>query len=87
MATNSRTDLRSSPLHTFSHSPAQISYSPLHNLHLVEWTAPAVQDGNRTQLTSVAAVLNFNEHGLLSGPLNTIFASSGIVLNCPVVPL
>jgi len=60
-------------------------YSPLWDLNLGEWTQEAIDRGFRGRLTEEFQILGIVEQGFITGPGGTIYGSSGIVINCPIV--
>lgn len=77
-----------SPLNVLDGSPSLISgYSPLWDLQLGEWTDAAIKADKDLRLTSVEDFTSAAEANLLTGPGGGPLASTGILINCPVVAL
>ena len=62
-----------------------LDYSPLWDLNLAVWTAPAIAAGYRARVTDQRGVLALAEAGHITGPGGAAFGSVGIIVNCPVV--
>lgn len=60
-------------------------YSPLWDLNLGEWTPEAIERGYRTRLTEEFQILGMVERGFITGPGGSLYGSSGIIINCPIV--
>jgi len=77
-----------SPLNVLAGSPSLAAgYSPLWDLHLAIWTDAAIQAGKDVRLTSEDAFASAVEAKLLTDPNGGSLASTGILINCPVVAL
>jgi hypothetical protein len=77
-----------SPLNVLDGTPSlDAGYSPLWDLHLAQWTDAAVQTGKDARLTSVEDFTNAVQANRLTGPDGGPLASTGILINCPVVAL
>ena len=61
---------------------AQFDYSPLWDIHLENWTAAAVTNGQNVRQTDFSAALQQVTSGLATGG-----GPAGFVVNCPVVSL
>mmetsp|Transcript_36060 Transcript_36060/g.88124 ORF Transcript_36060/g.88124 Transcript_36060/m.88124 type:complete len:403 (-) Transcript_36060:124-1332(-) len=74
-----------SPLNVLAGIPSQtLDYSPLWDIHPVEWTQEAIDYGIRTRLTDEFQVLGFVARGFLTAPGGGAFGPSGILVNCPI---
>ncbi len=60
-------------------------YSPLWDLNLGEWTQEAIDNNYRTRLTEEFQILGYVERGFITGPGGSLYGSSGIIINCPIV--
>lgn len=60
-------------------------YSPLWDLNLGEWTADAVANGYVSRLTEEFQILGLVERGFITGPGGSLYGSTGIIINCPIV--
>src|SRR5258707_2159425 len=61
-------------------------YSPIWDVNIYTWTDKAIKDGYRTQLIDTAYQLPlFANAGLITGPDSGKIASSGPLVNCPVM--
>lgn len=60
-------------------------YSPAWDVNVGEWTPYAVKNGIRDRLFDEFQILAFAQRGYLTGPGNSTYGSSGIVVNCPIV--
>jgi hypothetical protein len=75
-----------SPLNVLDGLPSMTSgYSPLWDLNLGVWSDQAINHGDRVRLTSALSFGNASAAGLLTSPAGGPVASTGIVVNCPVV--
>ncbi|MDA1080816.1 MAG: hypothetical protein O2973_03910 [Gemmatimonadetes bacterium] len=85
-----------SPLNVLEGAPdpagRDTSYSPVWELHLVMWTADAIADDQRVKIITWAEAAAYAERGFLVGAMPGAanaslggLASTGIVVNCPVV--
>jgi hypothetical protein len=62
-----------------------LDYSPMWDLNVGEWTQEAVDNGYRSRMTDEFQFLGMVEQGFLTGLDGAPFASSGFVVNCPIV--
>ncbi len=62
-----------------------LDYSPAWNAQFYEWTRDAVDKGYRGQLREEFQILTFVQDGVITGPNETAFSDSGIIINCPIV--
>ena len=74
------------PLNVLRWNPSQGRYSPLWDVHLTRWQLPTSQ---RTLQTDFGNVQNLADQGAAVGfngtPQGTTFASSGFIVNCPII--
>jgi hypothetical protein len=70
------------PLNVLRWTPNQGRYSPLWDVHMVEWTAPLAQ---RTAQTDWDDVENLVEQGLATGPGGSPFGPAGVIVNYPII--
>jgi hypothetical protein len=74
------------PLNVLRWNPSQGRYSPLWDVHMTQWQVPTSQ---RTVQTDFGAVQNLADHGAVVGfngtAQGTVFASSGFIVNCPII--
>lgn len=59
-------------------------YSPLWDLNIGEWTQEAVDGGIRTRLFDEFQILGLVQQGWITGAGGAPYASSGIIVNCPI---
>lgn len=64
-----------------------LSYSPLWDAQLGQWTDKAVKAGLNTLQTDENQILNLaaSRPDLLTGPGGAAYGSVGFVINCPVI--
>lgn len=75
-----------SPLNVLGGIPTvSTDYSPLWDLNPAEWTKEAIDKGYRARFIEEFQVLGLVEDGWLTGPGGSPFASSGFIVNCPIV--
>lgn len=55
------------------------------DLNVMEWTPYSVENNIRDRLTEEFQILGYVERGYITGPGATPFASSGFIVNCPIV--
>jgi hypothetical protein len=74
------------PLNVLRWNPSQGRYSPLWDVHLTQWQVPTAL---RTRQTDFGTVQNLADHGTVVGfngsAQGTVFASSGFIVNCPII--
>lgn len=70
------------PLNVLRWTPNQGRYSPLWDVHMVEWTVPV---GERTVQTDWDDVENLVEDGRATGPGGAAFGPAGFIVNCPII--
>ena len=81
-----------SPLNILKEIPeptAQFDYSPLWDIHLVQWnaTVPAANQLRRTNFDAAMALVGMQAQSITpTGPSNT-FGARGFIVNCPVMSL
>jgi hypothetical protein len=73
------------PLNVLRWNPSQGRYSPLWDVNLAQWSAVAIAQGDNQRQENVGDVMNFAEHGLITGPGGSAFGASGFIVNCPIV--
>lgn len=73
------------PLNDLAWNPSQGRYSPLWDVHLAQWTAQAIANGQNLRQVEFAAVADLAKNGLVTGPGGTPFGPAGIIVNCPIV--
>lgn len=80
------------PLNVTQETPGSNRYSPVWDVHLVEWTNAAIAAGEREQLTSESEIANAVQKGFVlrggPGPANEKLGglrAAGFISNCPVV--
>ena len=59
-------------------------YSPMWDLNVGEWTKEAVDGGIRTRLFDEFQILGLVQQGWITAPGGGAYASSGIIVNCPI---
>lgn len=59
-------------------------YSPMWDLNVGEWTSEAVDGSIRTRLIDEFQILGLVQQGWITGPGGVSYASSGIIVNCPI---
>jgi hypothetical protein len=75
-----------SPLNVIGGIPTvALDYSPVWDLNVGEWTQEAVDNGYRSRMTDEFQFLGMVEQGFITGLDGAPFASSGFVVNCPIV--
>lgn len=72
------------PLHADVGSTA---YAPLWDIHLAEWTADAINAGDRAELRSFDEVQLRIDAGLVTGFQGSKFGASGFIVNCPLISI
>jgi hypothetical protein len=76
------------PLNVLSGIPTlEAGYSPLWDIHVIEWSAQAVQNGQNALLKSASDVFAAFHAGLLTAAGGGAPNSSGILVNCPAVAI
>ncbi len=60
-------------------------YSPLWDVNFAEWTSDAMDRGYASRVTEEFQILGLVERGHMTGPGGTVFGSSGVIVNCPIV--
>lgn len=73
------------PLNVLAWTPNQGRYSPLWDVHMVEWTPAQVAAGRNTRQTDFDDVVDLAEEGRATGPGGAPFGPAGIVVNCPII--
>jgi hypothetical protein len=73
------------PLNVLRWNPSQGRYSPLWDVHLSEWSASAVANGQVTRQRDFNDIRGLVHDGLVTGPGGTPFGPSGFIVNCPIV--
>lgn len=73
------------PLNVLRWNPDQGRYSPLWDVHLAEWSAQAIANGQNQRQMSFNDIRNLVEEGLITGPDGAPFGPSGFIVNCPIV--
>jgi hypothetical protein len=61
------------------------SYSPLWDLHIVEWSADVVARNENFAQTDESTIGQLADHGFITNPGGGKVSSSGFVVNCPVL--
>lgn len=61
------------------------SYSPLWDLHIVEWSADVVARNENFAQTDESTITQLAAHGFITNPGGGKVSSSGFVVNCPVL--
>lgn len=61
------------------------SYSPLWDLHIVEWSADVVARNENFAQTDESTITQLAAHGFITNPGGGEVSSSGFVVNCPVL--
>jgi len=75
-----------SPLNILDGLPSvDNGYSPLWDVHIGAWTDQAIESGQRKLVTNSSDVFVAVKAGLVTGPGGGAYASSGILVNCPIV--
>ena len=74
-----------SPLNVLFWNPKQGRYSPLWDVHPAQWSATAVATAQNLRQTDFGQVENLAQHGVITGPGGTPFASADFVVDCPIV--
>lgn len=83
---NSALSGEGSPLNVLGGIPTVATdYSPAWDVNVGEWTPYAVENGIRDRLFDEFQVLGFVQRGYITGPGNSTYGSTGIVVNCPIV--
>jgi hypothetical protein len=74
-----------SPLNVLGGIPTiATDYSPLWDMNLGVWTNESIEKGYRSRLTEEFQILGFAQNGWITGPNNTSYGSTGIIVNCPI---
>jgi hypothetical protein len=73
------------PLNVLRWNPSQGRYAPLWDVHLAEWSAQAIADGDNLRQESFNDIRRLVGHGLITGPGGAPFAPAGFIVNCPIV--
>jgi len=60
-------------------------YSPLWDLNVGEWSMLAVDRNYRSRVTEEFQILGLVARGFITGPNESQFGSSGLIVNCPIV--
>jgi hypothetical protein len=83
---NSALSGEGSPLNVLGGIPTVATdYSPLWDLNVGVWTQEAIDSGYRSRLTEEFAILGFAQEGWITGLDGAPFASTEIIVNCPIV--
>jgi hypothetical protein len=83
---NSALSGEGSPLNVLGGIPTiATDYSPLWDLNVGVWTQEAIDNGYRSRLTEEFAILGFAQEGWITGLDGAPFASTGFIINCPIV--
>jgi hypothetical protein len=62
-------------------NPTQGRYSPLWDVHLAQWTNPAIPSGQNLRQTDFGTVENLAQDGLVTAPNGGAFGASGFILS------
>ena len=74
------------PLNVLRWNPSQGRYSPLWDVHLSQWSAAAVANGqNLRQTTWMSGIAAVVHDGLVTGPESAAFGPSGFIVDCPII--
>jgi hypothetical protein len=73
------------PLNVLRWNPKQGRYSPLWDVHLSQWSATAVANGQNLRQQDYGDVLGLVNHGLITGPGGVPFAASNFIVVCPII--
>lgn len=74
-----------SPLNVLGGIPTVATdYSPMWDLNVGEWTDAAINGGIYTRLFDEFQILGLVQQGWITGPGGAAYASSGIIVNCPI---
>lgn len=85
-----------SPLNILQHAPDptenDVSYSPLWDMHLAQWSASAINSNQREKVFTFDEAAGFAKRGLLTsakmGPKNAklgALQAAGVAINCPII--
>jgi hypothetical protein len=73
------------PLNVLRWTPNQGRYSPLWDVHAVQWSEAAVAAGANVRQSSWGDVSELADKGIVTGPGGSAFSASGFIVNCPIV--
>jgi hypothetical protein len=76
---------RLDPLNVLRWSPNQGRYSPMWDVHLAQWSAAAVANGQNLRQMDWGQLRNLADKGFITGPGGAPFAAVGAVVNCPTI--
>jgi hypothetical protein len=72
------------PLHA---DVGDLAYTPVWDVHFAEWTASAIDAGDRSELRSVDEVQQRVDAGLITGFQGAPFGPSGFDVTCPLISI
>ena len=79
-----------SPLNILKEIPeptAKFDYSPLWDIHLVQWTVPVESRLRQTNFDSAMALVGTQAQSLTPAGASDTFGATGFIVNCPVISL